>query len=214
MDNKKGIELIKLEVLGCINEKDTESLLKMKETDDNFPWKELAEYQNLIALLPLTLTLIYPDSDLKDKTATKLYKIRDEIKAKLDAKKPKEVPVEPVLDESPVIKETVLEEVEEGVQFKDQEFHIDEKVSPLIKTPLQEKTVSDSLKINVESKEGGVTKSVPDRELIEKITRDYFKSYFEKELEALKNGMKKNRLLSLGLFVLTLILIVVLYFIR
>ena len=209
MENKKGIELIKLEVLGCINEKDRESLLKMKETDENFPWKALAEYQNLIALLPLTLTLIYPDSDLKDKTATKLYKIRDEIKAKLDAKKPKEVSVEPVLDETPVIKEMVLGEVEEGVQFKDQELHLDEKVSPLIKTPVQEKTVSDGPKFNIESRETVTTKSIPDRELIEKITRDYFKSYFEKELEALKQGMKKNRLLNLGLFVLTLILIVV-----
>jgi hypothetical protein len=214
MENKKGIELIKLEVLGCINEKDRESLLKMKETDENFPWKALAEYQNLIALLPLTLTLIYPDSDLKDKTATKLYKIRDEIKAKLDAKKPKEVSVEPVLDETPVIKEMVLGEVEEGVQFKDQELHLDEKVSPLIKTPVQEKTVSDGPKFNIESRETVTTKSIPDRELIEKITRDYFKSYFEKELEALKQGMKKNRLLNLGLFVLTLILIVVLYFLR
>jgi hypothetical protein len=214
MDNKKGIELIKLEVLGCINEKDRESLLKMKETDENFPWKVLAEYQNLIALLPLTLTLIYPDSDVKDKTATKLYKIRDEIKAKLDAKKPKELPVEPVLDESPVLNKTALEEVEEVVQFKDQELHLVEKVAPLIKTPLQEKTVSEGSKYNIESRDVVTTKSVPDRELIEKITRDYFKSYFEKELEALKQSMKKNKLLSLGLFVLALILIVVLYFVR
>jgi hypothetical protein len=205
MDNKKGIELIKLEVLGCINEKDRESLLKMKEADENFPWKVLAEYQNLIALLPLTLPLIYPDSDLKDKTATKLYKIRDEIKAKLDAKKPKEVINEPLIEEKPVVKETVLEEVEE--------LHLDEKVPTLIQTPVQEKTVADSPKYNAEGKDTVTVKSVPDRELIEKITRDYFKSYIEKELEALKQGMKKNRLLSLAFFLFTLVLIVVLYFI-
>ncbi|MCW9096394.1 MAG: hypothetical protein OQJ93_03310 [Ignavibacteriaceae bacterium] len=213
MDNKKGMELIKLEVLGCINEKDRESLLKMKEADENFPWKVLAEYQNLIALLPLTLPLIYPDSDLKDKTATKLYKIRDEIKAKLDAKKPKEVPNEPLIEETPVVKETVLEEVEEGVQFKGEELHLDEKVPTLAQTPVQEKTLADSPKYNAEGKDTVTVKSVPDRELIEKITRDYFKSYIEKELEALKQGMKKNRLLSLAFFLFTLVLIVVLYFI-
>jgi hypothetical protein len=213
MDNKKGIELIKLEVLGCINEKDAESLLKMKETDENFPWKILAEYQNLISLLPLTLTLSYPDSDLKDKTATKLYKIRDEIKAKLDAKKSKEEPVEPVLEEVSMIKETVLEGVEDGVQFKGQELHLDEKVPPLIQTAVQEKTVTDSPKYNVESKDTVAAKSVPDKEFMEKIMRDYFKSYIEKELNTLKQGMKKNRLLSLALFLFAIILIVVLYFV-
>ncbi|MGB5289099.1 MAG: hypothetical protein WBQ32_09390 [Ignavibacteriaceae bacterium] len=213
MDNKKSIELIKLEVLGCINEKDRESLLKMKENDENFSWKVFAEYQNLVALLPLTLTLNYPENDLKDKTATKLYKIRDEIKAKLDAKKPKETLVEPPLEETLSMEEAVLEKVEEGVQVKSEELLQDEKVPSVIQTGLQEKTVSENPKYNVESKDTITAKAVPDRELIEKITREYFKSYIEKELETIKQGMKKNRLLSLALFLFTLVLIVVLYFV-
>ena len=213
MDNKKSVELIKLEVLGCINEKDRESLLKMKENDENFSWKVFAEYQNLVALLPLTLTLNYPENDLKDKTATKLYKIRDEIKAKLDAKKPKETLVEPPLEETLSMEEAVLEKVEEGVQFKSEELLQDEKVPSVIQTGLQEKTVSENPKYNVESKDTITAKAVPDRELIEKITREYFKSYIEKELETIKQGMKKNRLLSLALFLFTLVLIVVLYFV-
>ena len=213
MDNKESIELIKLEVLGCINEKDRESLLKMKENDENFSWKVFAEYQNLVALLPLTLTLNYPENDLKDKTATKLYKIRDEIKAKLDAKKPKETLVEPPLEETLSMEEAVLEKVEGGVQVKSEELLQDEKVPSVIQTGLQEKTVSENPKYNVESKDTITAKAVPDRELIEKITREYFKSYIEKELETIKQGMKKNRLLSLALFLFTLVLIVVLYFV-
>ncbi|MCW8823899.1 MAG: hypothetical protein OQK63_07415, partial [Ignavibacteriaceae bacterium] len=143
MDNKKGMELIKLEVLGCINEKDRESLLKMKEADENFPWKVLAEYQNLIALLPLTLPLIYPDSDLKDKTATKLYKIRDEIKAKLDAKKPKETPAEQVVEKKSDAKEVVLEEVAEEIQIKEEEISLDEDKSVKAQTSAPEKTFTE-----------------------------------------------------------------------
>ena len=213
MDNKKGIELIKLEVLGCINEKDSESLLKMKENDKNFPWKTLAEYQNLISLLPLTLTLNYPDSDLKDKTANKLYKIRDEIKAKLDAKKPKESPAEPVVDKKSDTKDVVLEEVTEEIQIKEEEISLDEDKSVKVQTSTSEKTFTETSKQDTENKSSITPKAVPDRELMEKIMRDYFKSYIEKELNTLKQGLKKNRLISLALFVFAIILIVVLYFI-
>ena len=210
MDNKKGIELIKLEVLGCINEKDKESLLKMKENDENFPWKTLAEYQNLVSLLPLTLTLDYPNSDLKDKTATKLYKIRDEIKAKLDAKKPKE---SPAVEKKSDTKEVVLDEVTEEIQIKEEEISLDEDKSVKVQTSTPEKTFTETSKYDTEIKSSIMPKAVPDKELVEKIIRDYFKSYIEKELNTLKQGMKKNRLLSLALFVFAIILIVVLYFI-
>ena len=213
MENKKGIELIKLEVLGCISEKDSESLLKMKENDDNFPWKTLAEYQNLVSLLPLTLTLNFPDNDLKDKTATKLYKIRDEIKAKLDAKKPKETPAEQVVEKKSDAKEVVLEEVEEEIQIKEEEISLDEDKSVNVQTSPQEKTFTETSKYETENKSNITSKAVPDRELMERIIRDYFKTYIEKELNTLKQGMKKIRLLSLALFAFAIILIVVLYFI-
>lgn len=213
MDNKKGIELIKLEVLGCINEKDTESLLKMKKNDESFPWKTLAEYQNLVSLLPLTLTLIYPDGDLKDKTATKLYKIRDEIKAKLDAKKPKEVLAEPIVEKNSDTKEVVLEEVAKEIQIKNEEISLDEDKSVKIQSSATEKTSAETSKYDTDNKSSITPKAVPDKELMEKILRDYFKTYIEKELNSLKQGMKKNRLLSLALFLFAIILIVVLYFV-
>lgn len=214
MENKKSIELIKLEALGCISEKDSESLLKMKKNDDNFPWKILAEYQNLVSLLPLTLTLDYPDKDLKDKTATKLYKIRDEIKAKLDAKKPKEMQVEPAVDKKPDTNEVELEEVSEEVQINEEEISLDESKSAKVQATTPEKTFTETSKYDTENKSNITSKAVPDRELMEKIIRDYFKSYIEKELNTLKQGMKKTRLLSLALFAFAIILIVVLYFIR
>ena len=99
MDKKKSLDLIKLEVLGCLNDKDKESLQAMKAEGEEFPWKVLGDYQNLIANLPLALELKYPASDIKDKTATKLYNIRDQIKAKVEAKKALEMPAQPVEEE-------------------------------------------------------------------------------------------------------------------
>ncbi len=63
MDNERNLELIILEVLGCLNEKERESLSNIKETDENFPWKTLAEFQNLTALLPALLKATDSPSD-------------------------------------------------------------------------------------------------------------------------------------------------------
>ncbi|MGB5530864.1 MAG: hypothetical protein WBQ32_12925, partial [Ignavibacteriaceae bacterium] len=66
MDKQKEIELVKLEVLGCINENEIKNLRVMKENDEDFPWKELAQYQNLISLLPTMLVTDIPSPCAKD----------------------------------------------------------------------------------------------------------------------------------------------------
>ena len=60
MDKKKSLDLIKLEVLGCLNEKDRENLLAMKAEVVDFPWKELGDYQNLSSLFQYHLSLNTP----------------------------------------------------------------------------------------------------------------------------------------------------------
>jgi len=213
MEKKKGIDLIKLEVLGCINEKDSENLRMMKESEENFPWKELAEYQNLVSLLPSSLDIKYPDSELKDKTAMKLYNIRDEIKAKLDAKKPKEVPAAPVLEE--IVEEKPVEAiVEEEIKLVEEEKPIVEK--EVIKEPndIPEKTEPEVLIREQESKEAIVTKPGLDKETVEKIMREFIKSGLRPELEKIKTDVKNNRLLSIIFFASALILILLLFFIK
>ena len=76
MDKSRSIELIILEVLGCLDEKDRKSLQVMKETDENFPWKVLAEYQNLSALLPSNLEIAnLPSSRAKEIMMKKLHSL-------------------------------------------------------------------------------------------------------------------------------------------
>ena len=76
MDQRRSIELIILEVLGCLDEKDRKTLQVMKETDENFPWKALAEYQNLSALLPSILnTTNIPSPRAKEIMVKKLHSL-------------------------------------------------------------------------------------------------------------------------------------------
>lgn len=72
MDRKTEIQLIKLEVLGCINENEIENLRIMKESDEGFPWKELAQYQNLASLLASILVAEIPSPNAKDNMVKKL----------------------------------------------------------------------------------------------------------------------------------------------
>jgi hypothetical protein len=213
MEKKKGIELIKLEVLGCLNEKDSENLRMMKESEENFPWKELADYQNLVSLLPSSLDVNYPDSELKDKTAMKLYNIRDEIKAKLDAKKPKEVPIASVVEET--LEEKPPEPIaEEEINFVEEEKPLVDKVDDKSVKDIPVKTESEVVIQEPENKETIISKPGLDKEAVEKIMREFIKSGIRPELEKIKTDVKNNRLLSIIFFASALILILLLFFIK
>ena len=240
MDKKKSLDLIKLEVLGCLTENDKENLRAMKEEGQEFPWKELGDYQNLIAILPLALELKYPANDLKDKTATMLYEIRDQIKAKIDAKKALEMHTESEVEvaqvedeikiEEPVeqnitteeieIVENELVEAEEGINL--QAVHstsgMDEPVRFVGNFKGKSDTDSSSLKTeDVEIKEPEFrdsVKTVIDKDAIEKVAREYFKGNLERELNSIKSTMKKNNILSFILFAVAIILMIAMYFIK
>jgi len=214
MEKKKGVDLIKLEVLGCINENDRENLRIMKETEEDFPWKELAEYQNLAALLPSSLTVKYPASELKDKTATKLYNIRDEIKAKLEAKKAKEMPVETVVEESPELNEPLVEVAEEELQITESSEAVEEKVESQVLKNIPEKIEPEVQVREPEIRETAVPKPTIDKEAVEKITREYVKSHYSRELASIKTNINTNKILSIAFFAITLILIVVLFIVK
>jgi hypothetical protein len=235
MDKKKSQDLIKLEVLGCLSDKDRETLQGMKAEGDEFPWKLRGDYQNLIAYLPLALELKYPASDIKDKTAMKLYNIRDQIKAKVDAKKALENPVQQVeeiteseesievqekfeektISEQIEVEEKVFAEVEEGIHFTADESTTSREEPFKFVSKFKEKSESENLfrqMAEIEVKEP--LKAVIDKDAIEKVTRDYIKSHLEREIQSLSSSLKKNRILSFILFVISLVLILALYFLK
>jgi hypothetical protein len=200
MEKKKAIDLIKLEVLDCLNIADAETLHLSKEVDSDFPWKELGEYQNLAAFLSVALPLEFPVSELKDKVALKLYNMRDEIKAKLDAQKK--------LEEPPVL-------VEEEKEIIDEELIVEETNVPVIEEERSPLSVSGRIEQKrteeISAKSDLRNKVTFDKELVEKTIKEYFKSHFEPELKSIKNSMKRNFIISLALFAISLILIVILF---
>lgn len=199
MEKKKLIELIKLEVLDCLNKADEETLRLSKEVDSDFPWKELGEYQNLAALLPVALPIEFPVSELKDKVALKLYNMRDEIKAKLDAKKiPEEIPVLQEVEEEIVEEEIQLDEINIITQ--------EEEVAQVtVANKFEQKRIAEEVKADLRSK---VTF---DKELVEKTVKEYLKSHFEPELRSIKSDIKRNLIISIVLFAISLILIAILF---
>lgn len=75
MNQKRDIELIIPDVLGCQEEKDKKNLNFLKENDKAFSWKELGEYQNLAALLALNLEIVRPSNYPKQITLRNLNRI-------------------------------------------------------------------------------------------------------------------------------------------
>ena len=64
---KEMIDLIKLDVLGCLSEADKNHFNLLKNNSSNFLWKEYGDYQNLIALISTSLTVEHPPREILEK---------------------------------------------------------------------------------------------------------------------------------------------------
>ncbi len=74
-------ELIFAGVLGCLDRVDQSKLNEFINSGGALP-PSVGEFQNIAAMLPIILNAEKPDPQLKDKVARKLYRIKDEIRAK------------------------------------------------------------------------------------------------------------------------------------
>ena len=90
---KEAAELIYAGVLGCLDRADQTKLNEYLKAGGELP-SNLGEFQNIAALLPIILQAENPDPKLKDKVARKLYRIKDEIRAKAAADKSDVSPAE------------------------------------------------------------------------------------------------------------------------
>ena len=75
MDRKRDTELIILDVLGCQDETDKNSLQYLKVNDETFSWKDLAKFQNLSALLPSLLKNDKPSIHPKEEIIKKINRL-------------------------------------------------------------------------------------------------------------------------------------------
>lgn len=75
MDKKRVTELILLQAAGSTNELEQEELKTLQETEADFPWNELAEYQNKISLMPSILSTETPSIKIKESFLKKMDSI-------------------------------------------------------------------------------------------------------------------------------------------
>lgn len=202
MENKKAIELIKLSTIGCVSQSDLSDLAVLMAEDENFPWKELGEFQNLAALIPASLVLETPGWEIKDMVARKLYDLRDKIITRVKEPEPVEETAKPV--------EQLLEEP--LVEFETQEDVVNMQTSHPLQSVLKEQPEREVVFEDKIDKRELKSKTPIDKELIEKITRDYIKSYFKDEMEVLQKSIKNSRLVSIVLFIIVLLMMILLYF--
>lgn len=113
------------------------SLFELKDSpefkDESF-LNELAALQNDLSLLPVTLQIENPPTQLKDKVARKLYRIKDEIRTKV--KQATLNKSEIISEPTPEVQENILEDLpvipdDEGTSRIDSS--VDEEPSSLIK---------------------------------------------------------------------------------
>jgi len=64
--------------LGSLEREDLDVMMGYLKSNQDYPWQELGEYQNLVALLPSFLNIEVPDAQVKDRVARKLYRLRDQ----------------------------------------------------------------------------------------------------------------------------------------
>lgn len=80
---QEASDLIYAGVLGCLDRADQTKLNEYISSGGELP-SNMGELQNIAAMLPIILQAENPDPELKDKVARKLYRIKDEIRAKVN----------------------------------------------------------------------------------------------------------------------------------
>ena len=155
--------------LGCLDKDDLINLKNFLDSNEDYYWQELGEYQNLSSLLPSVLPVERPDPEVKDKVARKLYRIRNEIKAKRDKLKKEQKASEGKVEKAIEPKKEETSPVEK-TENKVEDFEI---VTPKEKIP-------DNL-ISVENKKEGPTDQIEKKS--EESVMD-----FEKKPEVIENG--------------------------
>jgi hypothetical protein len=204
MDRNKSVDLIKSYVLGCLNPEVEKGLKSFMEDTENFPWQELGQYQNLVAMLPLNLSLETPGAEVKANISRKISELRVEPES---LQQVEEVVIsdqilldddqQAVIYESPqeTLEEITLSELSEEVS-ENTEILIEEDIlakGPV--TPLKRKTEKiekGMSKTAEEHKRGSKMRDVLDKEEFEKMIKEYIDAYYLKMFEDMREESKKT----------------------
>ncbi|GBD86400.1 hypothetical protein BMS3Abin03_00319 [bacterium BMS3Abin03] len=234
MGDLKAADLIYAKALGCLDSEEEAAFNELMKEDENFPWEELGQYQNLVALLPILLDIEQPEQEIKDNVARKLYELEKKRKEEQE-----------IQEQS--LKESVAQQEETEIGAAETE-HKPIPTTPGINKKRQEESLADIEKIikdgnnkgeisfrdygmpviPMENKSEAKAKPqrekevIPEPELMKEIETpvkkkepEKVKSYVSKYSSEPKVEIKKDnsaKVLAVILFVITLIALVLVYF--
>jgi protein TonB len=149
MDKLNILELIQLHTAGCISQPNKIVLKALMESDENFPWIELAESQNLIAILTSALDPETPSVRVKEEIMMKLGNKIFEEELTLNQNKVLQDELIPI--EEQASKYELNSKIDWGtlsvVKNSPEELNVPEKVvvqEPLIRNEPEEEHLSDT----------------------------------------------------------------------
>jgi len=222
MDRNISVELIKSYVLGCLNPEAEKGLKSFMEDTENFPWQELGQYQNLVAMLPLNLSFETPGLEVKDRVARKLYELRGE--PEITQQAGEEIIIseqiladgEPqvLIDESPqeFLEEISPPELSEEIPEKT-EILIEENLvvkEPEIPPKSKEETIEKIVSPTVEEhRRGSKMRDILEREEFEKRTREYINTYYQIMFEDIRSELKKVFFVAIAGLALAIVAIII-----
>ena len=179
IDEQKVFGLLQAKALGCLDADTDKELQDYVDDGHLFPWEDLGIYQNTASLLPLTLHLEIPDSELKDRVALKLIKLSEELRSKKSIEEEKQ----PVDKAEELIEEEVDENVEEFSSpeepFVEPPIEVDpETQATEIKDDFNQILTTTDTSINLDEEPltgfepAIISESIPNFEVIENIPSD------------------------------------------
>lgn len=222
MSELKAKDLIQAKVLGCLDADEETLFNKMMKEDQDFPWEEFGQYQNLVAYLPTMLDVEIPDREIKDNIARKLTELNDQMKAgEIVEEEPEafeeesQTPLETIDENGITIEEENVEyEIESEVVADDIKKDVTFKQHELLHDTLQNKS-SRTLETTVKP----VDKSTLKTDISstkEDARRRNVKSHISKSPAYIEPPVqadnKKGIMAAIILGIIAIILIIIIYF--
>lgn len=204
-------KLLKAKALGCLEHSEDDELIALMENSEEFPWKELGEYQNLVSLLPLYLPIEIPGSEVKESLKIDLAELFHRLN--------------PVVEEELVIQDEILSppQLDENIPEETEQFepvNTLTEVESISEEDLQEDEELKETKTEIERDSEFDPDSYSEqrneffneqKEKSEKRTRESIKK-LDDEISQLDQTVKKNFLISIGIIAVLIIIIIFIYF--
>jgi Fe2+ transport system protein B len=212
MDKIRANELLPAKALGCLDAEENENFLKLMEEDNDFPWQEFGQYQNLVAHMPTLLEFETPDSEVKNNIVNEIQaqskEVPSEEEVETEAAPDLSDSIEVIEDEDLIIEEEEIipSELEQEIEVDDRKTEVTSGIS--IKEPekpgfdLSELKRAKS-KLTKEQKEKAQKRDVK-KEVRDKSTKNYVSKFPKYEKIG---GIGSNKLLAVAAIVMVIILV-------